>query len=49
MPKRIVFYVDENIRKDVDALKQKEFYDKPYSYLYRHLLVEGLKAKKGQG
>ena len=48
MPKRVVFYVDESIKKDIDALKQSEFYDKPYSYLYRHLIAEGLRAKKGQ-
>ena len=46
MQKRAVFYVDEEMQEDIKALKQSEFYDKSYSDLYRHLISEGLKAKK---
>lgn len=47
MQKRAVFYLDEEMKRDIDALKQSEFYDKTYSDLYRHLISEGIKAKKG--
>ena len=49
MQKRAVFYVDEDMKSDIDAIKKSKFYDKSYSDLYRYLISEGIKAQKGQG
>ena len=48
MQKRAVFYVDEDMKSDIDAIKKDEFYDKSYSDLYRYLISEAIKARKGQ-
>lgn len=48
MPKmRAVFYVDSDMKNQIEALKQSDFYNKTYSDLYRYLIKEGLKAQKG--
>lgn len=46
--KLIAIYVDDDDNKDIEHLKQLQFYNKPYSELYRYLIRLGLqKAKEG--
>lgn len=40
--KRVTFYLDATERRELDRIKQTEFYDRSYSEMYRHLIRLGL-------
>jgi len=42
--KRFMLCITPEIEAGADELKRNEFYDKPYSEVYRHLLSLGLKT-----
>ena len=42
--KRVMLYITPEIEASAKALKENEFYDKPYSEIYRHLLSLGVQS-----
>lgn len=44
--KKIAFFVDEEMMKEFDRIKQVKFYDKSYAELYRYIMKRGLEAVK---
>jgi len=44
--KKVAFFLDEEIIKELDRIKQIKFYDKSYAELYRYLMKLGLDAAK---
>lgn len=47
---RLMVSVPEDVKNEIDILKQKEYYDKPYSELYRKIIRLGLdKMQEGGG
>jgi len=44
--KRLTVTVTPEMERNVEELKQKEFYNKPYSELYRHIINAGVLAIK---
>lgn len=45
---RFTLTVTEDILKDVEQLKKDHYFDKPYSELYRDLIILGIKSIKKQ-
>ncbi len=39
---RLMVSIPADVKSEIDAVKQQEFYDKPYAELYRHILRLGL-------
>jgi replicative DNA helicase len=39
---RVMISVPEDIEKEIERLKQTEFYDKPYAEIYRSVIRRGL-------
>lgn len=43
---KVAFMVTEEQKAEIDKLKKKEYYDRPYSELLRDILDAGIRAKK---
>lgn len=39
---RLMVSIPTDVKNEIDAVKQKDFYDKPYSELYRYIIRMGL-------
>ena len=44
--KRFMLTVTPDMEQDLDELKQKEFYNKSYSDMYRYILETGIRSIK---
>ena len=43
---RLMVSIPTDVKSEIDALKQQDFYDKPYAELYRHIIRMGLVKMK---
>lgn len=43
---RLMVSIPAEVKSEVDAVKQREFYDKPYAELYRQIIRLGLDKMK---
>ena len=43
---RLMVSIPEDVKSEIDAVKQQEFYDKPYAELYRHIIRLGLEKMR---
>lgn len=43
---RLMVSIPAEVKKEIDVVKQKEFYDKPYAELYRKIIRLGLDKMK---
>ncbi len=39
---RLMVSIPAEVKSEIDTVKQREFYDKPYAELYRHIIRLGL-------
>lgn len=39
---RLMVSIHAEVKSEIDTVKQREFYDKPYAELYRHIIRLGL-------
>jgi len=39
---RLMVSIPIDVKSEIDAVKQQDFYDKPYAELYRHIIRMGL-------
>ncbi len=39
---RLMVSIPQDVKNEIDTLKQKEYYDKPYAELYRQIIRLGL-------
>lgn len=39
---RLMVSIPVDVKNEIDAVKQRDFYDKPYAELYRHIIRMGL-------
>jgi metal-responsive CopG/Arc/MetJ family transcriptional regulator len=39
---RLMVSIPTEVKSEIDAVKQQDFYDKPYAELYRHIIRMGL-------
>lgn len=39
---RLMVSIPTDVKSEIDAVKQRDFYDKPYAELYRHIIRLGL-------
>lgn len=47
---RLMVSIPADVKSEIDAIKQQEFYTKPYAELYRHIIRLGLiKMKETSG
>lgn len=47
---RLMVSIPTDVKSEIDAVKQQDFYDKPYAELYRHIIRMGLiKMKETTG
>lgn len=43
---RLMVSIPAEVKSEIDAVKQREFYDKPYAELYRQIIRLGLDKMK---
>lgn len=46
--KRVMLSLPKDLASETDEVKRHQFYDKPYSEMYRYLLQRGLDALKAE-
>lgn len=46
--KRVMLSLPKDLASKTDEVKRHQFYDKPYSEMYRYLLQRGLDALKAE-
>lgn len=39
---RLMVSIPTEVKREIDVVKQQDFYDKPYAELYRHIIRMGL-------
>ena len=46
---KLILFIPNDVRKEIDAVKRQKFYDKSYAELYRYIIRLGLtKIKEGK-
>ena len=43
---RLMVSIPTDVKSEIDAMKQQDFYDKSYAELYRHIIRMGLTKMK---
>lgn len=43
---RLMVSIPKDVKSEIDAMKQQDFYDKSYAELYRHIIRMGLTKMK---